>query len=153
MSVEQLYIFGSFLLTGFSIGILFDIFRILRKSFKTWDWITYIEDFLFWILTGLILLFSIFTFNEGELRGYIFIAIMLGIILYLLILSKYFIWLATKIITLVKKIIFYPIKVCANFLQKHIFLPLNIKIKEIYTKISKINVRNNKNDKISEKIH
>lgn len=151
MNIEQLYIFCSFLLTGFAIGILFDIFRILRRNFKTWDWIIYIQDFIFWILTGFILLFSIFTFNEGELRGYIFIAIILGIILYLLLLSKYFIWIATKIIIFFKKHVLYPIKACAIFLQKHIFLPFSNRIKEIHIKISKKKIKNDKNDKISQK--
>ena len=151
MSVEQLYIFFNFLLTGFTIGILFDIFRILRKSFKTLDWVTYIQDFLFWFLTGLILLFSIFTFNEGELRGYIFIAILLGNILYLLMLSKYFVWIATKIVISIKKIVLYPIRASVKFLQKNIFFPFINKIKEIYTKVNKIKIRNNKSDKISQK--
>lgn len=70
---NQAYLFVIFILNGFLIGILFDIFRILRKSFKTKDWLTYIQDILFWIITGFIVLFSIFRFNNGELRGFIFI--------------------------------------------------------------------------------
>ena len=70
---NQAYLFVIFILNGFLIGILFDIFRILRKSFKTKDWLTYIQDILFWILTGFIVLYSIFRFNNGELRGFIFI--------------------------------------------------------------------------------
>lgn len=151
MNTEQLYIFFSFLLTGFVIGVLFDIFRILRKSFRTLDIITHIQDFVFWILTGAILLFSIFTFNAGELRGYIFIAIILGFIMYLLILSKYFVLFATKFINFEKKLLSYPIKIVAIFLQNKIFLFLTNKIKDIYTKSSKMKPRNNKSDKISEK--
>ena len=89
--MSELYTFLLFILTGISIGILFDIFRILRRSFKTIDFITYIQDFLFWILAGVILLYSIFSFNNGELRAYIFIGVIMGVILYMLILSKYFI--------------------------------------------------------------
>ena len=43
-------------MNGVIIGILFDFFRILRKSFKTPDFVTYIEDVIFWILTGLLTL-------------------------------------------------------------------------------------------------
>ena len=74
-NLNQLYTFLIFILVGMVIGITYDIFRILRKSFKTIDIITYIQDFLFWIITGVILLYSIFTFNNGELRSYIFIGI------------------------------------------------------------------------------
>ncbi len=64
---NQAYAFIVFILNGFLIGLLFDIFRIFRKSFKTPDFITYLEDFIFWIITGLLLLYSIFKFNNGEL--------------------------------------------------------------------------------------
>ena len=60
MAINQAYLFLIFALNGFVIGLLFDFFRILRKSFKTADIITYIEDILFWILSGLTVLYSIF---------------------------------------------------------------------------------------------
>ena len=37
--------------------------------------ITYIEDISFWLIAGCILLYSIFVFNNGELRLYIFIGL------------------------------------------------------------------------------
>ena len=68
MVTNQAYLFCIFIINGIIIGILFDFFRILRKTFKTSDLITYIEDSLFWILTGIIILYSIFVFNNGEIR-------------------------------------------------------------------------------------
>ena len=56
MVANQANLFLIFTINGILIGLLFDIFRILRKSFKTPDIITYIEDFFFWLITGLILL-------------------------------------------------------------------------------------------------
>ena len=132
--MNEIYIFLLFILTGMSIGILLDIFRILRKSFKTIDFITYIQDFLFWLLAGAILLYSIFSFNNGELRGYIFIGVILGIILYMLILSKYFVKIYVAIINILKKIIYTPIKFIINFIKKHIiehFIKIVNKIKTI----------------------
>lgn len=104
-NLNQLYTFLIFILVGMVIGITYDIFRILRKSFRTIDFITYIQDFLFWIITGVILLYSIFTFNNGELRSYIFIGILLGLILYMLSISKFFVEICTKIICSIKKVI------------------------------------------------
>ena len=72
MVTNQAYLFCIFIINGIIIGILFDFFRILRKTFKTSDLITYIEDSLFWILTGIIILYSIFVFNSGEIRFFIF---------------------------------------------------------------------------------
>ena len=64
--VNQAYLFGIYAICGIVIGILFDLFRILRQSFKTPDIITYIEDIIFGILTGIFLIFMIFVFSNGE---------------------------------------------------------------------------------------
>ena len=81
MIVNQIQLFFIFIINGLLIGLLFDFFRILRKAIKTSDFITYIEDVLFWIFTGLIILYSIFTYNNGEVRLFMFIAILVGIII------------------------------------------------------------------------
>ena len=80
--INQAYLFGIYSVCGIIIGIFFDLFRILRRSFKTPDIITYIEDIIFGILTGVFLIFIIFVFNNGELRFYIFIALILSLIEY-----------------------------------------------------------------------
>ena len=139
-----LLLFG---VTGIVIGILFDIFRIWRRSFKTADFITYIEDICFWLLAGLILLFSIFTFNNGELRLYVFLGILFGTLIYLLTLSKYFILIFVKIITFIKKILWYPISKIIQVSTK-IFSPIKASFVKIRLKI--IN-RMKKNDKIPSK--
>ena len=100
----QAYAFLIFVLNGILIGILFDIFRIFRKSFKTLDIVTYIEDCMFWIISGLLLLYSIFKFNNGEIRLYILIGVILGVSLYMLIFSKMFINTSVCIIKIIKRI-------------------------------------------------
>lgn len=109
----QTHIFFVFILNGLLIGIVFDIFRILRKSFKTIDILTYVEDILFWLISGGITLYFVFNFNNGELRSYIFIGLIIGVILYMLLLSKRFIKINTKLLLIIKNIIIkilFPIK-------------------------------------------
>lgn len=103
--ITQTVLFIIFIFNGIFIGILFDFFRILRKSFKTSDIITYIQDVLFWILTGTSTLYLIFKFNNGEIRSYIFIGILLGITFYILLFSKFFININVKIIKFITKIV------------------------------------------------
>ena len=76
MVTNQIYLFLIFIVNGILIGLLFDFFRISRKVFKTSDKVTYVEDVLFWILTGFIVLYSIFVFNNGELRLFMFLGIL-----------------------------------------------------------------------------
>lgn len=73
VAISQAYLFIIFILNGILIGILFDIFRILRRSFKTPNIVTYIEDVLFWTISAILVLYSLFVFNNGEIRGYIFV--------------------------------------------------------------------------------
>lgn len=158
---EQLTSFIIFTIVGVIISIIFDIFRILRKTFKTPDIVTYIEDIIFWIATGLIILFSIFLFNNGELRLYIFIGIIIGIVLYMLFISIYFIRFNVFIINLIKNIIakilhiiLKPIKYIFFLLKKLLFKPIsfvfinfrNILIK-LNTKFKKVKKSDKKLDK------
>lgn len=123
-----MYVFIAFILNGFLIGIIFDCFRILRKSFKTPDFVTYIEDILFGIITGLLILYSILKFNNGELRLFLFIGIFLGLLLYLLVFSKVFMKVSIFIISIIKKtiniLIIIPIKFVYKLFKKIFFKPV-----------------------------
>ena len=105
MVMNQAYLSIVFIINGIVIGLLFDFFRILRRTFKTKDIITYIQDILFWILTGFILLYSIFTFNNGEIRLFMFLAVIIGISIYMLFVSSHVIKINVAIINLLKKIL------------------------------------------------
>ena len=153
MVTNQAYLFLIFMVNGIIIGILFDFFRILRKSFKTADLITYIEDILFWILTGIILLYSIFVFNNGEIRLFMFLAVILGTIIYMLIASKYVIKINVTIIKFIKKILLVPINFIAKILRKIFFKPISfviINIKKISTNLCKNTYNNLKNIKFKK---
>lgn len=131
MLINQTLLFLIFTINGVLIGIIFDIFRISRKTIKTSDFVTYIEDFLFWIITSIILLYSIFTYNNGELRFFMFLAVILGFLLYLFTISSYLIKINVKIINLVKKvflkifeIIYNPFIKVFKILKKIIIKPI-----------------------------
>lgn len=124
MVENQAYLFLVFTLTGFIIGALFDVFRILRKSFKTSDFITYLEDILFWVLTGFLIIYNIWYFNDGEIRLFMFLGLIMGILIYLLLLSKFFIILMTFIIDIIKKMLKtlqVPFKPIIKFCKKIIY--------------------------------
>ena len=136
-----------FIVNGLTIGVLFDIFRILRLSFKTKDFVTYIEDIAFWILTGFIVLYSVFVFNNGEIRFYIFLGIALGVLLYMTIFSSSIIKSSVYIIEFFKKVfgrIF-------NIFKVPVFKILKI-VKNIFGRIIKIfkTIKNSIKSKLSK---
>ena len=128
-AINQVYLFLIFIINGILIGIIFDIFRILRRSFKTSNLVTSLEDVLFWIISALLIMYSIFKFNNGQFRLYIFIGIFLGIAIYMLFFSKYIIKISVKIIAIFKKIL--------SFLFKIFYYPIN----KIYTVIKLLLIR------------
>ena len=127
--MNQAYIFLMFIINGILLGIVFDIFRVSRKSFKTSDFITYIEDIIFWIISGIITLYFIFFFNNGQIRLYIFIGIILGTAFYILTLSKYFIKINVIIVNVIKEIVskiyhivIFPFSVIFKVIRKIFFI-------------------------------
>ena len=104
----QLYNFFIFIILGMLVSFIFDFFRALRKTFKTNDVITYIEDILFWIISGFLIMSSIFKFNDGEIRFYLFVGLLLGIFIYIILL--------TKLINKILEILMKPIKGVLNII-------------------------------------
>ena len=155
---SQLLSLSLFIITGIVIGILFDIFRVLRKCFKTADFITYLQDIVFWFLAGMITLFSIFKFNQGEIRIYVFLGIFIGILLYAITLSKIVVKFLASILQTMKKLILIPLQFIYNIFQKIIIKPIsnfinnNIKVAIKTNKKKKVNKINDTNKKKISKI-
>lgn len=129
MAQNQAYLFLIFSLTGVAIGLLFDFFRILRRSFKTPNIVIYIEDILFWVLTGVLILYNIWYFNNGEIRLYMFLGIIIGILIYVSTLSSILVKVLSKILQTIIKVLEIPFKTLLAILRK------------IYTTISSIFVK------------
>lgn len=136
MAQNQAYLFIVFSLTGVVIGLLFDFFRILRRSFKTSNIITYFEDVLFWILTGVLILYNIWYFNNGEIRIYMFLGIIIGVLIYMLTLSNIIISLLSKILISVVKVLELPFKTLFSIFHK--FFTVIMKIFNNFLKKLKI---------------
>lgn len=133
LAINQAYLFLIFALDGIFIGILFDFFRILRKSFKTINLITNLEDILFWVLTGLSIIYCMYNFSDGSIRFFMFLGLGLGLLLYMLTISNFIVGTVVKVISIIKKIIFtiakiiiFPFKTIFNFTEKILFRPIYI---------------------------
>ena len=59
MFINQFLPFLIYIVAGIIICIFFDFFRSLRKAINTSNIVTYIEDILFWIITGIFLILII----------------------------------------------------------------------------------------------
>ena len=89
MSVaEQSRNFCLFFIIGLFIGFIFDLFKSFRKNFKTNNLLVDIQDIVFLVISGFLFFKSIIVFNSGNIRFYIFVSTVLGILIYSLTLSE-----------------------------------------------------------------
>ncbi len=121
-------IFGIFIICGFICGIIFDFFKILRKSFGKKEIFTNICDALFWTFFTLFFLWLNFRANDGNIRWFLFFGIILGAFIYFLLFSKIFVCIGVftakiieKILIFIIKILFYPLLFAVRKMKKAIF--------------------------------
>ncbi|WP_070121553.1 spore cortex biosynthesis protein YabQ [Bacillus marinisedimentorum] len=92
-------------LTGVWIGAGFDTFnRFLQRS-KRKRWFVFCNDILFWVVQALIVFFVLFTVNEGELRFYIFAALLCGYAAYQSLMKQLYTNVLERMISLGRRII------------------------------------------------
>lgn len=104
--------------TGILLGVLFDGYRVLRGTFNPKVLTTWFTDLLYWLLATVIVFFALVISNWGELRFYVFLGIISGVVFYYRLLSLYTIRLFSVVIRLIKK---------TSILIKKIFIVLIIK--------------------------
>ena len=73
--------------SGFIIGVFFDIYRIIRGKERI-RVISILEDVLFWILCALSVFIFLLKFNYGFLNLYVYVFMIIGMFIYFSILSK-----------------------------------------------------------------
>jgi hypothetical protein len=121
--------FMQFMIVGGLLAIVFDIFRAYRRYKKTSRKFVMIQDIIFFLIALLILIFSIVLLLDNSLRLYLFIAIFLGILIYLNFFSKFVIKIYINIFKLYNRVLIF------------FLLPFNLVFqvfKEIYIFLKKI---------------
>ena len=90
---------------GVVIGIIFDAIRILRKSIKHPNFIVQIEDMIFWVLSGFTGFYMLYNCNYAEIRPYILLGILMGVVFYFLTFSMLITKVMIRIIEFVKTVL------------------------------------------------
>lgn len=99
----ELELFGSSLLLGAGLLVIYDAIRILRRIFPHGViWIS-LEDFVYWTAASIFFFLRLCKVNNGIVRGYILLAMALGALIYYRLLSRFLMGWLTKMIVLVKK--------------------------------------------------
>lgn len=99
----QLGLFGQSVILGAAMFLLYDLIRMFRRIFLHGIiWVS-VEDFFYWLVVGSYFFLRLCQVNDGIIRAYILLGMVLGAWLYYRICSRYFVRWFTKIILRVKK--------------------------------------------------
>ncbi len=76
-------------LLGILAGLIFHFYQLLIRCLKLKKYSLYVMDFFLWVAMIGIISVGILLINHGEIRIYVFISLVLGIIIYFKKFSKY----------------------------------------------------------------
>lgn len=102
MNHELLFFFQS-VLWGIFLIFFYDLLRIGRRLFPRQTLLVSLEDLAYWSLAGIFLFGKMYQANEGKIRGYSIVAVMLGMALYSYSISGRFVSMAVRILEIPMK--------------------------------------------------
>lgn len=124
-SSRELYIFLFSINQGIILGLLYDMYRAIRKIFKPKKVLGILEDLFLWIIITFVVFIFLLRHLNGVFRGFVFIGFIIGAFFYLKILSYFIFPIVLKIFKLIFyfiseiiKIISYPFKNIYDILKK-----------------------------------
>lgn len=103
---------------GAGMGVLFDSYRVISDYYKFPRWSLSILDMLYWLASAIIVFRLLYLSNFGEVRGYVFIGLAIGVVTYGLFISQIYSKLVMKLIGIVQSVIHTIIKVFDYILVK-----------------------------------
>lgn len=101
----QFYLFLLCFFIGMISALLYDLFRALRRSFWKENYWIYITDALFWVSVTFFVLCLLYNVNGAEIRGFMGVGFALGGIVYLIGISKWFLYIMIPVFAAVYKTI------------------------------------------------
>ena len=93
----QLFFFAASIGFGACLLFLYDIIRSFRRVFIHKSFHSVVEDVVFWILVGVLSFRFLCWYNQGELRGFFFLGLFLGMAVYYGGISKKMIYIWTLV--------------------------------------------------------
>lgn len=147
---HELVVFLSVTLLGIAEGILFDIFRAVRKNISDSFLAVGISDAVYWLFAVSLFSAAMLRLNNGELRGYVFIGLGLGLLFHFLLFSNLIISIVTEIFLFFLKIFKIFLKILltpTHFLYKMVVVPIYTFFKACIGKISNVRKSGRRNDK------
>lgn len=112
----QWILFMAAILWGAAVALVYDGLRVIRKIWPPPLWIYYAQDIIFWLAEALLIYRLLFIYDNGAIRSYTMLGMLLGMALYLWIFGR---WLSKFVFHIIYNILCF-IRRCLKWIL-HIF--------------------------------
>ncbi|MUT67687.1 spore cortex biosynthesis protein YabQ [Paenibacillus sp. NEAU-GSW1] len=118
----QWFTMAAMLLSGIAMGAVFDGYRVVSNELRFPKWWLPVLDMMYWVAAALLIFRVLYASNYGEVRAYVFVGLLIGVLGYYWLLSKAVIAIVKWVIEAVRKLIRFIIKCVDVLIVKPIIL-------------------------------
>ena len=116
---------------GAVLGVVYDVFRIIRIAFNS-KWVSvFFQDFIFCIFSSFSIILLVYYTNSGIVRWFSLFGCFLCFVLYHMTVGRIIIFVSRKIINFIKKVL--------KFLKKITVVPVKIAVLFLIKQIKRLN--------------
>jgi len=114
----QWYTIAMMLLSGVGMGVVFDGYRVVSNELRFPRWTLPMLDMTYWLAASILVFKMLYASNNGEVRAYVFLGLVIGIFSYY--------WLFSKPIIAMVQWLIHAIRMFLRFMRK-VFIILIVK--------------------------
>ncbi len=110
---------------GFLLGVVYDLFRIVRLTLTRGKAAVFVMDVLYFLLAGIAVFIFMLAYNSGEIRFYLLLGILLGFLIYYFTFGAFVLKWSNRIIRalrrltrLVGRIVWAPVRGMARLFRR-----------------------------------
>ena len=125
-------------LCGMGLVLVYDVLRIIRRLFPHGNIRIGIEDGCYWLFSTIVVFLLLYQGNDGRVRGFAFLGILIGVVIYLGILSRFIVKICVKVFGTILKLLRKFLRMAGRpFVQpgKKLLLFLRKQLKKLYKAI------------------
>jgi len=107
----QAWLFLSTIIVGAAIGLLYDMFRIFRKTAPHAGIAVQLEDLLFWVVATVLTFYYMLHRNYGEIRPFVMLGVVIGVVLYFITISRFIVRACVAVVNYIIKVVVAAIRI------------------------------------------
>ncbi|ANE45984.1 hypothetical protein SY83_06455 [Paenibacillus swuensis] len=107
---EQFFTLAMMSLSGVALGVVYDAYRVLCSELRAPRWILSVMDLVYWLFATLFVFRVLYYSNQGEIRLFVFLGLILGILFYFWLIGSITVRIMLWLIGVVRALIRFAVK-------------------------------------------